>query len=816
MRTVHLLKRMHSRVAVLFCCLLLVACESAEERAATHYARGLALLEENDVDRAVVEFQNVLRLDELHAGARLAFAQAQDDRGNTREAYGHFLRLVEQDPENLPARRALSRIAADLSLWDEVARHVTVANTLAPDDPIVRAVSASLDYRNALDANDPAAAAQAVAVSVSLLDSQPDIATARRVVIDDLVRRNDWAAALTAIDAALDRGENRDLSMLRLGVLEQLGRDAEVIAQIEKIVSRYPDDGLHRTLVDHYVSQGQLETVETYLRDRSATAAPDDQPRTQAELIAFLQENIGLQAALAEIDRMLAGSPQNPDLLRSARAWLIYEAGDRAAAMADLRDLLDQAAPSAQTDRIRLALAQMLIDEGRVSEARALVDAVIARDPGQVQALKLQAAWLIEEDRPDDALIQLREAHGAAPRDPEILTLMAKAHDRAGNRELVGEMLSLAVEASARSPEETLRYTQFLVQDGRFLPAEDVLVAALRLHPDNPQLLAVLGNLYLRMEDWRRMDHVIATLRDLETTLARNEADELTAAQLAARDKTQELEAFLTALSDVDSGLPVAPPLIRVRQAQGDIDGALAYAETLLADDPDNPTLRFLRAGVLIQAGRTAEAVASLEGILRDTPRAELVWTTLYRLHLAEGDSDRAAQVLADARTALPENPTLKLAAASEAEAAGNIDGAIAIYEDLYATNSNSVVIANNLASLISSYREDEASLDRAYRIARRLRGTSVPAFQDTYGWIAHRLGNHEEAVDYLEPAARALAGDPAVQYHLAEVYLSLGRDADALAQFEMSAALVPEGQVRPPFMDRVDAETDRLSAELN
>jgi predicted Zn-dependent protease len=484
--------------------------------------------------------------------------------------------------------------------------------------------------------------------------------------------------------------------------------------------------------------------------------------------------------------------------------------------MASLRALLDDAEPSAQTDRIKLALAQMLIAADRIPEARALVEGVVARDPGQVQALKLQAAWLIEDDRPDDALIQLRTAQGEAPQDPEILTLMAKAHERAGNRELLGEMLALAVEASGRAPQETLRYTQFLVEDGRLLPAEDVLVAALRLHPDNAQLLAVLGSVYVRMEDWRRTEHVIATLRKPEVPDGEALAADLNAAQLAARNRLQELEAFLTALADVDSGLPVAPPLIRLRQAQGDVEGALAYAEALLAENPDDPALRFLRAGVLLQGGRREEAVAALEAIAADAPRSELVWTTLYQVHLDDGHAGAAAQVLRQARAALPESPTLKLAAATEAEATGDIDEAIAIYEDLYARNSNSVVVANNLASLMSTHRSDLEALERAHSIARRLRGTRVPAFQDTYGWIAHRLGNHEEALTYLEPAAQSLSDDPLVQYHLAEVYLALGRDAEALTKLATSLQLLQTDDRAFPYAERVETLIDQLSSDIN
>ena len=110
----------------------------------------------------------------------------------------------------------------------------------------------------------------------------------------------------------------------------------------------------------------------------------------------------------------------------------------------------------------------------------------------------------------------------------------------------------------------------------------------------------------------------------------------------------------------------------------------------------------------------------------------------------------------------------------------GDIDGAIDIYEKLYGQNSNNAVIANNLASMLSTYRDDPESLRRAATISRRLRGTTVPAFQDTYGWIAYRRGDLEEAISYLEPAAEALVSNPLVQYHLGMTYAALERTEEA------------------------------------
>ena len=138
----------------------------------------------------------------------------------------------------------------------------------------------------------------------------------------------------------------------------------------------------------------------------------------------------------------------------------------------------------------------------------------------------------------------------------------------------------------------------------------------------------------------------------------------------------------------------------------------------------------------------------------------------------------------------LPDAPDLLWAKASYLERDGDIAGAIAIYEGLYARNSGSAIVANNLASLLVTYRDDPQSLDRAEVIGRRLKGTDVPAFQDTYGYIQFRRGNLTEALAYLEPSAAGLPNDPLAQFHLGEVYAALDRPSDALAQMRRALDL--------------------------
>ena len=84
------------------------------------------------------------------------------------------------------------------------------------------------------------------------------------------------------------------------------------------------------------------------------------------------------------------------------------------------------------------------------------------------------------------------------------------------------------------------------------------------------------------------------------------------------------------------------------------------------------------------------------------------------------------------------------------------------------------MIAMNNLASLLSDYRTDKASLDRAYTLAVGLRKSQVPQFKDTLGWVHYQRGEHKAALPLLEEAASELPSMPLVRYHLGMNYIAL------------------------------------------
>ena len=89
------------------------------------------------------------------------------------------------------------------------------------------------------------------------------------------------------------------------------------------------------------------------------------------------------------------------------------------------------------------------------------------------------------------------------------------------------------------------------------------------------------------------------------------------------------------------------------------------------------------------------------------------VWIQLVGLQAVENDADAVMKVFNDGLAANPQSFDLLWAKASFLQEQNDIDGAIDIYETLYEENSSSPIIANNLASLLATFREDEENRTR-------------------------------------------------------------------------------------------------------
>ena len=789
------------RSILLIAVLSLAACDSAEERAEKHFQSGMELLEAGDPQRALVEFRNVFTLNKNHKEARLAYARTARALGNIPESYSNFLRISERDPSNMEARLALTEMAIVTQNWEEAERHGEVL--LAAETPVEGSEipGLALEFRKAVLGKDAPKVRELTRKAEALAADQPDNEILHRVLIEGYMAEGEIDKAIEITDRALAKSPDNGLFYRVKGMLLSQKDDPRLLEDhLRATIARFPEDEETKGLLVRLLAQeGDITGAKEFLRGEIEGA--DDKLAAHITLIAFIQGTEGPAAALAEVEAALP-QYENANDLKALQAGLMFDEGQQQEAIAVLQGVVDGAAPGPDTDRYKVTLARMLVVTGNEVGARKLVGEVLESDPTQVEALKMRAVWLIAADEADEAISTLRTALDQEPEDAQAMTLMAQAHDRNGNAQLAQDLLALAVDASGNGPAETLRFANRLVEQDRLSTAEDVLIKSLRVNPGNRQLLELLGQVYLRNEDWPRAEQVDGALKRLPDERSQTAADELRLQIISRVEGQDQGIALLEELAAAEDGGGAAKvALIRARLGQDKPEEALALAEELAAEFPDNPRARQVLGNTQFAIGDFEAAEATLSAVAKETGQGADI-LQFARVLGAQGKIEEAEAAIDEGLVAAPENADLLWAKASYLERDNDIDGAIGIYEQLYEKNSASPIIANNLASLLATYRNDDESLERAYTVARRLRGTDVPPFQDTYGWIQFRRGEAEEAVTYLEPAAQALNNDPIVQYHLGRAYEELGQAEKAIAQYEATLTLAGDDDPREQIVD--------------
>ncbi|MEL6204805.1 MAG: tetratricopeptide repeat protein [Pseudomonadota bacterium] len=783
-------RRLFATASALALMLVLAACDTAEERAQQHYENAVALLEQGDAPRAIVELRTVFSLNGRHRDARALLAQTLLSQGDEAGAMSQYLRLVEQYPNDFEARLILAELSL-LSKNETIAEeHGRAAFSLAPTSVRAQIVDNALNYREAVLSDDTSGRADAAARATELAALQPDSTINRTVVIDQAAFEGDYDFALAELEDALnDTPRQRPFHQMKLSLYARLDDDEGIERTLREMFSIFAEDvSIAESLMQFYSSRGDLDGAEAFLRSQIAPGERNDAGRIT--LVRFLNEAIGPERALEEANEMIEEGT-NSQLFEALRASLLYDTGARDEALEELQRLVDEADDSDQSRDIMVSYAQILEREGNDVAARALVERVLTADPSNVTALVLRAGWLIAADLPDEAILALRRAQDQSPEDPEIYSAMARAHLRNGDRDLAGEMLALATETSNSAVEESLAYARYLMQEQRFLPAESVLIDALRLAQSDIQLLATLGDVYVSLEDWARAEQVEQALRSMSGDLAPLVADQLRLQTLSAQDRNTDVIDFLESLTDREAGsLSAEIAIVAAYLEQDRPELAQAYLDDLLAKDPENADLRFVLAALSSTTGDLETAEQEYRRLIDRGEGGERAWMELIRVLNEAGRQDEARQILERGLNAIPEAQDLLWMRATFLERQQDYEAAIEIYEDLYERNSATSVIANNLASLLTTARDDEESLERAARIARRLRESDFPPYMDTYGWIQFRRGNIDEALRYLRPAARGLPSDAMVQVHYGLALAASDRNEAARDQLQKALDL--------------------------
>jgi tetratricopeptide (TPR) repeat protein len=809
------------RVPFLLLLLVLLACESQEDRLGEHQERGDTFLKEEKWAEAELEFKTALSVDPnsaaAHYGLALAFLGSKDPR----RAYWELEETVRLDPNHVEARLRHGEFLL-FGKKEELTRAVESADAVLALEP--KRWEALLLKARAFAALGQAEEAGAV------------------------------------YQAAVEAAPDQPLPLLLLANhLRATGKKAEAEASFTRLTELHPAVGSWTALAAFLAGEGRDAEAEAAFRKAIEIAKPEERTAAWSALASFLIAKERTADAEAVLKSALADEPGNLELIyalarfyhaagRTAEADGMIEEATRAkpddpapllllssyrGRIGDLPGALeaaDRALKAAPDDALaKLRRAEVLIDmgfrekdDGRIAQGKAVVDAVLAKEDGKPEGLFVLAKVDLAQQRYDDAIAALRRAVDARPDWSQAQYLLGTAlffsGDAAGARSAI--VRSIELDPNAVDGYKMLLRVHAKLGDHRL--AVEAGERALAREPDD---IATRIQVAQSLVQDRRFDEALGRLLAIPEEKRGAEGNFAIGRVYAFREEWANARKHLgLALEAMPGNSEVLNALVQVDAREGKLADSYARIRAARDANPGDARLQIL-FGEISAAGRNADdAEDAFRKAIEIDPNALAAYTNLAGLFVMTG---RVAEAISTYERALEQSPksgSLHLLLGSLLEAGGRLEDAMGHYSTAIEIDPELAIAKNNLAYLMAERGKD---LDRALDLAQEAKAKlpDNPNAADTLGWVLYKKNVPAAAIGYLREAVGGLRPDdpslPLVRHHLALAYEANEEPAQAIEVLEQAVTELDalrtgaDGRERPeaPWAQDIRDQLGRLKS---
>lgn len=620
--------------------------------------------------------------------------------------------------------------------------------------------------------------------ALHVLDKNPQNAGALLLLGNAWAGLKNYDESLKALDRSATADPNRAMTYATRGNIEAVrGRKSEAEAAFLKAIDVEPKSVNARiALGNFYAAQGDTTKAEAAFN------------------------------AAAELE------PSNP---LPAKALASMYVSNRNAAKAEpfLRRLADAKDPAAG-----FALADLLVDRGRVDEALTRLTAMAADPPTHVSGTLRLAALEFASGRREAGYQHIDQLLREQPQS-------APAHSLRGRFLLVDKRLDEAAAAMQAAVTADPKYVpghfwlaQTLLRQQRNAEARAALTTALQLEPTYVPAMVELSRQHLASGEFDQATEfarqaVRAAPADLDARIAlprvwvatgqADKAEPEIAALLKVAPKDprvrtldgqlnlarRNLKAAEAKFADVLASTPTAydalDGMLTARLASGNIAGAIEGAAAAATRTPDDSRALVIAARTYAQARDLSKAETTLRRAIEVDPNAVDAYALLGQVYLALNRSDEALKEFEAAAKLQPSAIGPRTVVAVLQHTSGRRAEAKRAYEAVLSVDPTAVVAANNLAWM---KMEDGENLDVALQLAQtaKAKAPRVAAVSDTLGWIYYKKALYPSAIVALSDAVRYDAKNAGYQYHLGMAYTKSGDLAKARVAFDAALKLNP------------------------
>jgi tetratricopeptide (TPR) repeat protein len=617
-----------------------------------------------------------------------------------------------------------------------------------------------------------------------------------------------------------------------------------------------------------------LQDAEKRMLD--VLAEPSANPEA-LDALAFTELRLGKADLAAEhLRQALEKSPGRSESATGLAA-IKLRANDPAGAEQILKKAAQDAPKSADT---ALALGQLYNSLGRLEDAQRELERATRIDPRHQKALfalawthvkqghkkeaeeiyrriaalpdsefsYIHAIYLMEENRYDEGIAELKALTKANPADRGVRTRLVAAYMVANRVSEAENILSESLKKNPKDLDALLQRSQLAIRAGKFEQAEQDGLQILRLRPDSAEAHYSLSKAYaarrsdlqnqelqeaLRINPsmlYARVELARAFIAAGQPKTALHVMEETPAAQKKLIPAIVTRNWALLAIRDlpqlkksVEEGLTIsrAPDLIVqmafVKVLEKDYAGAREQAEQVLKVSPGNAAALEVVIQSYILSKQTPLAIQRLTEIAATNAKSAPIQNLIGTWFLGLGSRNEARRAFATAKAADSTYYSADLSLADIELSDGKLDSARSILTSVISAQPGNVRARLMMASLETKAGNTKVALDQyrnalesdqrnlvalnnyAYLLAETRPDDALKqaeqalqlapdaaAIQDTMGWIYYRKGQYSEAMNYLK---RVVDKDPSPRrrLHLAMAYMKQGQEKLGREQLDIA-----------------------------
>lgn len=548
----------------------------------------------------------------------------------------------------------------------------------------------------------------------------------------------------------------RDRANTLLAAAEQ-SQKKEIVAQ--SVAEKRPKlarpseltpDLVYAVLVGQVARQrGEDRMAFTHFLHGALLARDPELAELAARAALALDDTAAVQRAADAWLELAPGSMSAHQLAAYAR----LEADDVAAATEHLRRIIALAAETGEDGYVQAA---RLVSKLKLPDRRLrLMETLTAEAPESADAWFARAVVAAGADRDLEATNAARRASELRPDWNEPRIFLVQMLLERGDRKEARQTLEAFVTESPDDHGLRLLYAQLLVDEQEFSRARNVFEHMLRKTPKEPDVLFALGILSVELEDLEAARDYFTQLRD-------------------TGERQGDSAYYLGQVEDIAENKETAVSWYRKVDGEHALDARIRIAQ--------------MRA----EQGRVGRAREILQQLRDQWPQDALTIYLIEAQILADLDLLREAMAVYDeGAAAFPGDPDLLYARGLHALGLNRLDILERDLKSILAEDPDHADALNalgySLADRTDRFEEARAYVERALALK-----PDDPAVLDSMGWIHFRLGNPEQAVDYLRKAL-ALMPDGEIAAHLGEVLWALGKRDEAWDTWEEALARDPD-----------------------